>query len=97
VHLDVRGGAGFTFLSPRPLPFGQFAAPVSLLDLSAGVRVGPVGLTLEVFNVIGTRYAATEYSFVSSWDSSGIPSRVPARHFSAGAPRTFVGSISVSF
>jgi outer membrane receptor protein involved in Fe transport len=97
VHLDARAGAGFTFLSPRPLPYGQFAEPVALLDLSAGVRVGPVGLTLEVYNVVGTRYAATEYSFVSNWQTTDIPSRIPARTISAGAPRTFVGSISVSF
>jgi outer membrane receptor protein involved in Fe transport len=97
VHLDARAGAGFTFLSPRPLPFGQFADPVALLDLTAGVRIGPVGLSLDVYNVLNTEYAATEYSFVSYWDTSSIPSRLPARTFSAGAPRTFVGSVSVNF
>ena len=39
-RLDGRAGLGFSFLSPRPLPYGDFAAPVSLLDASAAVAWG---------------------------------------------------------
>jgi hypothetical protein len=95
--LDGRLGLGFTFLSPRPLPFDRFADPVALLDLSAGLRWRWIELGFEVFNVVGARYAATEYSFVSDWGTRSTPSAVPARHISAGAPRTMMGTLGLHF
>ena len=95
--LSGRLGVGFTFLSPRPLPFSQQANPVSLLDLSAGLRWWFVELGIEVYNVAGSRYAATEYSFVSDWGTRDVPSLVPARHIAAGAPRTVLGSLGLHF
>ncbi|MFN0062290.1 MAG: TonB-dependent receptor, partial [Myxococcaceae bacterium] len=89
LHVDARLGTGFTFLSPRPLPYGRFAEPVALWDVSLGLRARWVELTLDVFNVLGSRYAAVEYSFVSNWDNRDVPSLLPARHFAAGPPRAF--------
>lgn len=96
-HLVGRLGAGFSFLSPRPLPYGRFADPVALLDAQASARFRMVELALEVMNVAGSEYAATEYSFVSDWRSEPLPSRVPARHFAAGQPRTFLASLGLQF
>lgn len=96
-ELQGRLGAGLTFLSPRPLPYARFADPVALLDLSASARWRWIELGLDVFNVIGREYAATEYSFVSDWHPGEIPSLVPARHFSAAAPRTFLGTLGLHF
>jgi hypothetical protein len=95
----IRGelGTGFTYLSPRPLPYSRFADPVALLDLSASVRWRWFEFRLDVFNVIGGEYAATEYSFVSDWSPGEIPSLLPARHFSAGAPRTLLGTVGLHF
>ena len=76
--------------------YDDFAAPISLLDASASLRLGPIGLSLEVFNVLGARYATTELSFVSDWDPSDARSRLPARHTSAGAPRTFMATLELS-
>ena len=42
---------------------------------------------------MGARYADTEYAFVSNWQSSAVPSRVPARHITAGAPRALLASL----
>ena len=36
-----------------------------------------------------SEYAAVEYNFASHWDRSAPRSRLPARHVSAGAPRTW--------
>ncbi len=94
--LDGHVGTGFSFLSSRPLPYGAFADPVSLLDLSAGLDWGPFHLTLEVFNVLNARYAAVEYNFASNWDPSAVPTRTPARHIAAGAPRTWMAVLEVS-
>ncbi|HZH04604.1 MAG TPA: TonB-dependent receptor, partial [Myxococcaceae bacterium] len=96
-HLDARLGGGATYLSSRPLPYGRFADTVFLLDLSASLRWRYVELTLDVYNALDRRYAATEYSFVSNWGNREAPSRVPARHFSAGPPRTFLASLALHF
>jgi outer membrane receptor protein involved in Fe transport len=95
--LVARGGLGFTALSSRPLPFERSADPVALLDLSAGVTWRTIDLGLEVFNALDSAYAASEFSFVSNWGHDAIPSRSPARHFAAGAPRTVLMSIGVGF
>jgi TonB family protein len=95
--LSVRAGVGFTYLSPRPLPFGQSADPVHLLDASVGVRWWFVELGLETFNLIGQQYAAVEYSYASWWGTTSVPSRVPARHFAAGPPRTILGTLGFHF
>lgn len=86
---DVVGrfGYGTTFLSPRPLPFGQSSAAVFLLDAQASVRRDFLELGVESTNLLGARYADTEYAFVSNWKSSAVPSQLPARHFTAGPPR----------
>jgi iron complex outermembrane recepter protein len=95
-RLDGRTGIGFSFLSPRPLPFGDFAEPVALLDASAGLVWGPLDLGLEVYNVLDAEYAAVEYSFASHWDPSEARPRTPARHISAGAPRSFMIQLGVT-
>jgi iron complex outermembrane receptor protein len=96
-ELEGRLGTGFSFLSSRPLPYGQFADPVALLDASASLRWRWIELALDAFNLADARYAATEYSFVSDWRTSAVPSRLPARHFSAGQPRTFLASLGLGF
>ena len=95
---ELRGhvGLGYSFLSPRPLPFGGFADPVNLVDASAGLGWGPVDLGVSFFNIFDVRYAASEFVFTSSWDPDAVPTRVPARHLSAGSPFTFMVTLGVS-
>lgn len=95
--LRGRAGVGLTYLSPRPLPYAVEADPFTLLDVSAGLGWGPVELSLDVFNLLDARYAAVELSYASNWDPEGTRSRVPARHFAAGSPRTFFGTLEVHF
>lgn len=96
-ELEGRAGLGFTFLSPRPLPFGQQAAPVSLLDLSAALRWWFVELGLQIFNLVNTRYAAVPYSFASDWGTRSVPSLLPVQHISAGPPRAVMGTVGFHF
>jgi TonB family protein len=93
--LRGRAGIGYSYLSPRPLPFGDQAEPVSLFDALVGARYRALELTLECQNLLGSEYAAEELNFVSNWDPGGVPSRVPERHFAAGAPRTFLATFGV--
>jgi len=92
-----RLGIGFSFLSSRPLPFGDFAVPVALLDASAGLWWGPLELSVEVYNLLDSAYAAVEYSFPSDWNpDDGVRPRTPARHTAAGAPLSWQVSLGVT-
>ncbi len=91
----IRGGAGFSMLGARPLPYGDVSPPFALLDVSAGVTWGPVDLSLDVFNLLDQRVAAVAYSFASNWSPTEIPSRVPARSFAAGAPLTVLATLGL--
>ena len=90
-----KAGYGTTFLSSRPLPYGQTSPPVFLLDATVAVRRDWLEVSLDAFNLLGARYADTEYAFVSNWQTSAVPSRVPARHIAAGAPRALLASVTL--
>jgi iron complex outermembrane receptor protein len=94
--LVVRAGAGLSYLSPRPLPYGDFAEPVALLDASVGASWGALELSLEGFNLLGRRYAASEFNFASSWDPDAPRSRTPVRHTAAGPPFSWLATLGVS-
>lgn len=94
--LEGRAGIGFSFLSARPLPYGEFADPVALFDATLGLGWGPLDLGVEVHNLLGERYAASELNFPSSWDPEGLRPRTPARHIAAGPPRAWLVTLGVS-
>lgn len=95
--LEGNVGLGFSALSPRPLPFGEFSDPVALLDASAGLSWRALELSFEVFNALNSNYAAIEYTFASDWNpDNGFRPRTPARHIAAGAPLSWMLSLGVS-
>ncbi len=83
-------GYGSTFLSERPLPYGQRSPVVFIVDGRVAARRGVFEISLDVLNLFDRRYADTEYAFVSNWNTRQAPSFLPARHVSAGAPRTLL-------
>ncbi|MBL8955937.1 MAG: TonB-dependent receptor [Myxococcaceae bacterium] len=91
-----RAGVGFSYLSPRPLPYGAFADHVALADASVGLTWGPLDLGFEVYNLFNTRYAATELNFPSSWNPEGVRTRTPERHLIAGSPLSWWLTLGVS-
>jgi iron complex outermembrane receptor protein len=90
-----RLGAGYSYWSPRPLPFSQQAAPVSILDAEVGLRYRMLALSLSCLNLLGAEYSAMELSYASNFDPNAPPSRLPARHVMAGAPRTLLLTLEV--
>jgi hypothetical protein len=84
----VHTGAGLTLLGPRPLPFDEHSQTVFLADAQAGARWGDVGVRLDVRNVLDARWRDGEFVYSSRFDAAGPASLVPARHFTAGSPRT---------
>ncbi|MBL0197757.1 MAG: TonB family protein [Myxococcales bacterium] len=95
---DVIGRLGYatTFLSPRPLPFGASSAAVFLVDMQASLRRGALEIGAETTNLLGARYAETEYAFVSSWRTGTPPSLLPARHLTAGPPRQVLFTLGLT-
>lgn len=85
-----RAGLGFTYWSPRPLPYSESTDAVALLDGSLRLTYRRFDLDLSLFNLLDTRYSALELSAASNWDPDGVPSRLPERHVMAGAPRTWL-------
>jgi iron complex outermembrane receptor protein len=90
-----RIGAGYSYWSPRPLPFSQQAEAVSVLDAELALRYRMFGLSLSCLNLLGTKYAAMELSYASNFRPDAAPSRLPARHVMAGAPRTLLLTLEV--
>jgi len=87
---------GFNFLAPRPLPYGQWAEAVALLDAQIGLHYGAVSLGLEAYNLLDSRYAALEYAYASDFNpNDSSRSRVPERHVAAGAPLTLMASLGL--
>lgn len=90
-----RIGIGFSFLSPRPLPYGRFADPVGLLDASVSIEWRWITIGVEAFNLLDNRWAASELLFVSNWRPTEPQSRIPARHVSAGPPLTILATLGL--
>jgi iron complex outermembrane recepter protein len=94
-ELTARLGTGVTFLSARPLPYSLSSPSVLLVDGLAALRRDWLELTLDAANVFGARYADSEYAFVSDWRTTEVPSRVPAPHITAGAPRSLIATLTL--
>jgi iron complex outermembrane receptor protein len=60
------------------------------------VRYGFLEIGVDAYNLFDAQYAASEYSFVSNWQTSTYPSLVPARHVGAGAPLTMMLNVGVT-
>lgn len=94
-ELSGKLGAGYTYWSSRPMPYGDKARPVSLVDAEASLSYRMFRLSFSCFNLFNQEYAALELSYASSWNPEGFASRVPARHVMAGAPRTLFGTLEI--
>jgi iron complex outermembrane recepter protein len=80
-------GTGLTLIGPRPLPFDEFSRTVFLADAQAALRRGALALRLDVKNLLNARWRDGEFVYSSRFDPDAQPSLLPARHFTAGAPR----------
>ncbi len=90
-------GAALWALGERPLPLERFAEPVALLDASARVRWRFLELGVMVDNVFDVRWRQAEFNYASNFtDPAAAPSQLATRHFSAGPPRTWRLSLSVT-
>lgn len=87
-------GVGVTLIGERALPYGQRSDATFTLDASTSLSWKWFTLGLEVENLLDAQYASAEYDYVSDFRSQPAPTLVPAPHFIAGAPRSFLFSVS---
>ncbi|MFO0663538.1 MAG: TonB family protein [Polyangiaceae bacterium] len=90
-------GAGISFVGRRSLPFGERSNTIFTLDTSASLAWRGFEVALSSTNLTGSQYRQGEYNFASNWNASAErPSLVPARHFTAGAPRAFFATLTIT-
>jgi iron complex outermembrane recepter protein len=90
-------GVGTSYIGPRPLPYGQTSDAIFVWDGSASIKWRPLELGLTMNNIFGSQYRSGEYNYVSYFPHNGLPAfpnLVPARAFTAGAPRQILVSLS---
>lgn len=94
--LPARGGLGATWVGARPLPNERVGAPYATVDAGAQVRFGMVEMGLAAENLLDTRYHQAEFAYASNFTSpDAAPSRLPALHFAAGAPRMLLATVAL--
>jgi iron complex outermembrane receptor protein len=94
--LSGRAGLGLTYVGRRALPLGQRSDAIFTLEASASLAFGHFSLELAAQNLLDRQYRLGEYHYASDFHSRGWPTLVPARHFTAGAPRSLTLSLAVS-
>jgi iron complex outermembrane recepter protein len=87
VHWSIAGGLGW--VGPMPMPLGAASYARWQLDASARVRVRAFELGLSAINLFDIQNRALELYYTSSFGADGAASMRAARHFAAGAPRSF--------
>ena len=102
-RLRIRGKAirgtlatGITYVSPRPLPFGERANPIAVVDVNGTVGLWLFDVGLSVSNLFDAQYRLGEYNYASDFRSQSFPTLVPMRHFSAGAPRQIFFTMAIN-
>ncbi len=89
--------AGITYVAPRPLPQSQTGDPVFTIDTSLSIRWWFIELGLSVSNLLDSRTKLGQYDYVSDFHSRPLPTLVAEPEFSAGPPRTILGTLAVHF
>jgi outer membrane receptor protein involved in Fe transport len=89
-------GLGLNYIGSRALPFSQFAAPTFEVDASANVSWKWFTVGFRVNNLTDARYPLSQFFYASDFHSRDYPTLVPAAHFTAAAPRTFLVTFSLT-
>jgi iron complex outermembrane receptor protein len=90
-------GLGFTYVGPRPLPYGARSDTIATLDANATIGWWFLDFSVSAQNLLDTQYRLGEFNYASDFRSQPYPALVPGRHFAAGAPRTVFFSIALNY
>ncbi|QRO00256.1 TonB family protein [Archangium violaceum] len=87
---------GHSAIGPKPLPLDRYSEPIFLFDVAARARWNWMELGVSVSNLLDARWHEAEFNYVSNFRGPDAPASLMAtRHFAAGAPRTFQGTLTV--
>ncbi len=98
VPVTGRAGVGYTLLGGRHVNDRIIGATQNVLNVLASVRYRSVELGLDMFNVLGLKYADDEEYYVSNWSLK--PGQQPASggvHIIAAPPRTGLATLTLYF
>jgi len=93
--LEGKLGGGVEGLAMRPLPFRDTGQNVFLLDAAASIRAREIEVGLDVFNLLDRPFYDGQFTYASNFARSETPSLVPARHVTAGPPRTVFATVTL--
>nr|WP_217918504.1 TonB family protein [Myxococcus sp. AM010] len=95
-QVDWNVALGHSAIGPRPLPLDRYSAPIFLFDVGTRARWKAVEVGLSVENLLDTRWRESEFNYVSNFRGPDAPpSLMATRHFTAGAPRMFMGTLTL--
>jgi outer membrane receptor protein involved in Fe transport len=76
--------------------FGEQGETLFLVDASAAVGVGAFELGVSIMNLFDVQYREAEFNYASEFRPDPVaPNLLPVRHFTAGAPRTLMFTLTV--
>jgi hypothetical protein len=93
--LTGRLGTSLTGMFNRPQPYGQRGHDVMLVDAVAELRLKELAVSLDVFNLLDTRWYDSEFTYSANWNPGGAARLVPERYVTVGAPRTVLATLSL--
>jgi iron complex outermembrane receptor protein len=88
---------GVTYVGRRPLPYGEVSQDILTIDASAVLSWSHYELRLVSTNLLNTQYRLGEYNYASDFKSQPLPTLVPERTFTAGAPRGVFATFGINF
>lgn len=96
---EVKGtlSTGVNAVGRRALPYGQRSDGMFTVDANAGLSWSAYDVQLAATNLFDARYRLGEFDYASDFHTQPQPTLVPARHFTAGAPRELFLTLGVSF
>jgi hypothetical protein len=98
VPVSGRIGVGYTLLAGRHLNDALIAPMNNVLNALASVRYREFELGLDMYNVLGLKYADDEQYYDSNWSfRPGQQLASDAVHITAAPPRTTLGTLALYF
>jgi iron complex outermembrane receptor protein len=98
VTLRTNLATGFTYVAPRPLPFGELGPAYGSLDAAMRVRFRSVEVGVEAANLVDRRNKVAVYNYASNFRGpDAFASRLTASHYAAGPPRMVLGTLTLYF
>jgi hypothetical protein len=94
--IRLRASLGISYVSPRALLFGEEGQAIFVADAACAIALGAFELGVMSQNLFDSQYRLAEYNYVSEFRPDPVaPNLLPVRHFSAGAPRTLLFTLTV--